>query len=544
MNDEQKSALSKQLMALLQPEQVLVSPEDLKRYGQNCEAIRYQAPIVVCARQVSDIKAMLQLANQLAGSELHFSIHPISTGNNWGYGSSRAPNQSSVLLDLSALNQIRLIDAQLGLIEVEPGVTQQQLWEFLQAGQLDFMVPVTGAGPSCSILANALERGYGITPYTDHFGAVASIRGFLADGTSFRSAIAELDQSGEDRIDHSYKYGVGPYLDGLWTQSNLGIVTSLSLRLKARPKGFCAFYLQFKQDTDFAKAQQLVFKLLQRLEGVVGSINLMDQRRLAAMMAPNPNGPAQHQVMSQQQLQTIAKNFQIPAWTVVGSLYGEPQVVAAAQAVVKQLCKGLGCKIILSNGPLIRIASRLLPHLPASWLAKERGMLASMQAGIEIMLGKPNQVALPLPYWRNASLQPAPGNPLNPARDGCGLLWYAPLIPMETKAMWHFVETVRRICPQYGIEPMITFTNLRHDCVDSTIPIIFDASNPTACEQAQACLAALVAYGLEQGWVPYRLNLEQQQRLLQKDSAFWQLVARLKTALDPHHLLSPGRYNP
>ena len=36
-------------------------------------------------------------------------------------------------------------------------------------------MPVTGAGPNCSLLANALERGYGITPPTDHFGAVTRL---------------------------------------------------------------------------------------------------------------------------------------------------------------------------------------------------------------------------------------------------------------------------------------------------------------------------------------------------------------------------------
>ena len=87
---------------------------------------------------------------------------------------------------------------------------------------LPFLVPVTGAGPSCSLLGNALERGYGITPHSDHFAAVTALRAVLPSGEIYQSAIAEA--GGKD-VDYAYKWGVGPYLDGIFTQSSLGIVT-------------------------------------------------------------------------------------------------------------------------------------------------------------------------------------------------------------------------------------------------------------------------------------------------------------------------------
>ena len=150
-------------------------------------------------------------------------------------------------------------------------------------------MPVTGAGPSCSILANALERGYGITPFTDHFAAVNSVKAYLADGSFYQSAISELDQSGSDFIDKTFKYGIGPYLDGIFTQSGFGIVTEVTLRLKARPQAFDSFYIQYAADTDFESAVTTAFTILQQLDGIVGSVNLMDQRRLLSMMADNPN---------------------------------------------------------------------------------------------------------------------------------------------------------------------------------------------------------------------------------------------------------------
>ncbi|MFT5636685.1 MAG: 4-cresol dehydrogenase (hydroxylating), partial [Cognaticolwellia sp.] len=128
--------------------------------------------------------------------------------------------------------------------------------------------------------------------------------------------------------------------------------------------------------------------------------------------------------------------------------------------------------------------------------------------------------------------------------DNCGLLWYAPLIPMKANAMKEFSNLVRDICPKYNIEPFITFTNLKHDCVDSTIPIVFDQENHQAVQDAHNCLKELVAEGLKKGFVPYRLNIDQQQYLLDKNSDFWQTSNQLKALLDPNQVLSSGRYNP
>ena len=524
--------------------QVLSSEADLAVYKRNCEGSLASPGCAVKIGNKQDIVKVLTLAGDHKNTGIPFSVHPISTGRNWGYASARANDANAVILDLSKLNRITCDDKTLGIFTVEPGVTQQDLRDYLDLHQLKYMVPVTGAGPGCSILGNALERGYGITPYTDHFAAVNSIRGFLADGTAIRSAVAELDESTDDFIDKTYKYGLGPYLDGLWTQSNLAVVTEISLRLKADPEAFSAFYLQFASEHEFEQAQQIVFTILQKLEGVVGSVNIMDQRRVTAMMAPNPNGPAAHKVMTDQQLARLAKDYDIPAWTIAGTLYGQKSVVKAARAEIKRFAAGHCSKKIFSDSGLIKLGRLLMQLLPDTILSKQRKMLGSLDGGIEIMRGFPNQVALPVAYWRNPGCQPLKSRALNPAVDGCGLLWYAPLVPMKSDAMRCFISHVRAVCPKYGIEPMITFTSLKHDTVDSTIPIVFNLADSNAVAQAQACLDELVSEGLKQGWVPYRLNLAQQASLLKADQPFWQISNKIKQALDPDNIISPGRYQP
>ena len=508
---------------------------------------------VITLSQASEIKLILDLANQCAkNEELAFSLYPISTGNNWGYGTSQPTGLSNniILLDLGRLTNITHFDSELGLVTLEPGVTQQQLSDFLHQHNHDYMVPVTGAGPSCSILANALERGYGITPYTDHFSAVTSIQGYWANGRPYQSAVNELDASEDKLVDKTFKWGLGPYLEGLFTQSNLGIVSQMTIRLAKIKPDFTSFFIQMQDDALLEKAVPLIRDVLQSYEGIVGAINLMDQRRLLSMFAKNPNGSDAHQVMHSNDINELATDLRAPSWTIVGSIYGTTRVVNAVKKEINNIFKQLPCKRIYSNSPTIVLANKVIDTLPP-WLIKKiptltkvAEQLDSFNKGKEIMLGKPNKVALKLAYWRHKDADGFDKEKLSPGQDGCGLLWYAPLITMKAKKMREFVEFIRETCPKFNIEPFITFTNLKHDCVDSTIPIVFDLSNPKAVNDAHNCLKMLVEEGLKKGFVPYRLNVDQQQWLLNKDSDFWQTVNQLKTSLDPNNILSQGRYNP
>jgi 4-cresol dehydrogenase (hydroxylating) len=312
--------------------------------------------------------------------------------------------------------------------------------------------------------------------------------------------------------------------------------------LKRNPAAFDSFYLQFARDEDLEVAALCAQEILLRLEGIVGSVNLMDRRRVLSMMVKNPNGPASHQAMSHEQVLTLAKKHDIPAWTLVGTLYGEPAVVAAARSIVNEISGGKTKRRIYSESKLIKLAKFAFSILPLAWFPDTRNMLKSLDNGVAIMRGFANQVALPLAYWRNPRVNADAARVMDPAVDTCGLLWYAPLVPFEPTKLRELVSHVRKICPAFGIEPMVTFTTLRHDTVDSTIPIVFDLGNASALADAKACLQALVTEGLKLGLVPYRLNIMQQRQLLDKNTVFWDWANRIKAATDPKKILAQGRY--
>ena len=536
---------------LAQRANIIVSSEQLSSYSTNTESLSVNVSCVVEVLDAAAIPLLLQVANSPDTYSIDpFTIYPISTGKNWGYGSGLPSTQTGnvVLLDLKSLSRIPYFDSESGICTLQPGVTQQQLYDFLQQHNAPFMVPVTGAGPSVGIVSNALERGYGITPTADHFTAVTAIKGYLADGSFYESSLKvmsddSVDGDDECYVDKTFKWKHGPYLDGIFTQSGNMIVTEMTIALARLKPAFDSFYIRFYSKESFENAYGIIKRIFDNLEGVVGSINLMDKRRVAAMVAENPQGAGAHKVMTDEQVENIAKQFDVPEWTIVGTIYGTESVAKAAKKDVKRIAKQHADQILFSSSLMVKIGQFVTRQFNISALNNVKTQLEKLSAGMDVMRGKPSQVALPLAYWRNPRVTPSQNATLDPAKDGCGLLWYAPLVPAKPEKMQQFIQMVREIAPKFNIEPMITFTNLSGISTDSTIPIVFDRENPQAVKDAHDCLNTLVAAGLKHGFIPYRLNITQQQEL-NANSTFWKTAGKIAHALDPNGIISPDRYNP
>src|SRR4051812_19312311 len=126
-------------------------PAVLERYARSTAA-RGVRPLAVArprsAREVAEL-ARIARAHRLA-------LYPVSTGKNWGYGDACAVRGGQVLLDLSRMNRIVEVDPELAYAVIEPGVTQQQLSDFLRAHGIALWADCTGAGPDTSFVGNIL----------------------------------------------------------------------------------------------------------------------------------------------------------------------------------------------------------------------------------------------------------------------------------------------------------------------------------------------------------------------------------------------------
>lgn len=518
---------------ILGESRVLSDGEALAAYAMDASAIVRRIPAVLKVADGSMLPAIMRVAGQYS-----VPVYPISTGKNWGYGTALPARDDCVVIDLSDMRKIIDFDAELGVVTLEPGVTQAMLAEFLDQGGHPFLVPVTGAGPQCSLVGNALERGYGVTPFVDHFGAVTDLEAVLADGSVYRTALRE---AGGDDLARLFKWGIGPYSAGLFTQSGFGIVTRMSIVLARRPECVKVCLFSLTDDALLEPAVERIRSILTKLPGTVGAINLMNQHRVLAMSAPFPgdrlgdDGMIPHSVIAE-----LGRQYQIFPWTGFGTLYGTKRMVAAAQREIRAALSGVASRLLFLSPQNARTLAGLAELLPGAMGRRLASTVGTLAKSLELVAGRPNETALPLCYWRNPN---APnGQWMDPSRDGCGLIWYAPLVPMRPEGARNYVNMVTRVAVKHRLEPLITFTSISDKLFDSTVPLIFRRDRPADAQAATDCYKELLVEGRAIGCFPYRVGVDTMKTLADSLDASAKLHARLRQAIDPSGLVAPGRY--
>ena len=504
------------------------------RYGACTMGVRRTIPGAVRPLSQAQVRLIVK-----ASRKLHVPLYPISTGNNWGYGSANPPVDGCVIVDLSDMRAIT-VDSATALVTLEPGVTQGMLRKYLDENGLRFLCPVTGAGPNCSLIGNALERGFGMTPYSDHFLSIMSLEAVLSDGEVYRPPLAEL---GCVEVDKAFKWGIGPFLDGIFSQGAFGIVTQMTIALAPLPERVEAFFFGLAHDSDMERAVIAVRELIREVGGTLGSINLLNARRVLSMMEPYPRGQvSENGLIDEQYLVEAARRNQVMPWMGAGAIYGNANVVRAVKSVVKAKLSPAVKRLVFFTPQSVNNFKRLSHLIPGRAGHGLQNMFDLLGKTLRIVAGAPSEIALPLAYWISGA-KPKDNTSLNPARDGCGLIWYSPLVPMRSSTVREYIRMVHEVCFAHRLEPLITLTALSDRCFDSTVPLLFDRANEEAVNCARRCYSALVDAGGKIGCIPYRSTVDSMQHFIRPETPYWRAVAALKKELDPEGLIAPGRYS-
>jgi 4-cresol dehydrogenase (hydroxylating) len=520
---------------ILGEEHVITDAKALERYQRCTVPIRRTVAAVLRPVCVEQVREIVQVANAH-----HVPLYPISTGNNWGYGSAQPVQHHNVVVDLSRMNRIIEVNTELAYAVIEPGVTQGQLYEHLQRHRTSLWLNPTGAGPHCSILGNTLERGFGIGPNGDHFLSQCGMEVVLATGEILRTGFGHYDGA---KAEYVYKWGLGPYLDGLFTQSNFGIVTKIGVWLMPAPECFEACYITCNSEEQLAPLIDGVRRLLS-IGTFQGPINLLHRNRALIMLERYPwEEMAQESPLKESIARRLASQKKIGVWNGIGAICGSKAQVRAARQTIKQVLRGTADRVTFLSDKKLRFLQRY--PKPSSFLLKMNvpELLKTLESSYGMLKGIPSEVALPLAYWRNKRT-PSPVREMNPARDNCGLMWFAPVVPMTAQHVLAFRQIVEPIFAKYGFEACLTLTAVNQRCFDCTLPLLFDKDDPVEVERAQTCYAELLEECRREGYFPYRLGVQTMAEEAARKDVFWNVVHRLKLALDPRSILAPGRYAP
>src|SRR6185312_5865157 len=215
-------------------EWVFTSDADLDTYRDSYspmygEPTERHASAVVAPDSVEQVREVMRIAHA-AG----VPMYPISTGKNLTYGGSAPAYSGSVILDLKRMNRILEVSERNAFALVEPGVSYFDLYRYIRERGLKLWIDCPDPGWG-SLIGNALDHGAGRTPlpYRDHFDAHCGMEVVLASGEVVRTGMGANPKS---TLWQQTKYGPGPLLDGIFSQSNFGIVTKMGFWLMPEPE--------------------------------------------------------------------------------------------------------------------------------------------------------------------------------------------------------------------------------------------------------------------------------------------------------------------
>lgn len=522
---------------LLGDEHVSTDPAVLERAGTATFATDQRVPVVLRPGSRQEVQECVRIAN------LHrVPVYPISTGLNWGYGSGVPARDGCAVLSLGRMNRIVGFDEELAYVTIEPGVTQRQLYDFLVDKGTALRASVTGGSADGSLVGNTLERGTALTWYWNRFAHSCALEVVLPTGEVVHTGFDRFEGNATGKLD---RWGVGPAFAGLFSQSNLGIVTQMTFWLMPPPAVHQSFFFTlFEENRDRFEAAVDALRGLSLGQPVrIGTALFNDFNYLILVHREYPWKQAGGRTpMPPEVRSALRRQYKIGLWNGSGALYSaSPAHARADRALVRRALRGKVDRLLFFTPAKIRWLRAI--RKPYRWLTK-----IDITPTLDNMtvknpdLGVPGSGRVNLPYWRKRDLPPAQRT--DPEGDRCGVIWCSPVVPYQGRHLSAAVRIVEETALAHGFEPSIGSRGSRERTLDLVVGLMYDRDVPGEDGRAMACHDELLGRLVERGYLPERLGIQSMSALPPARDDSPAFLARIKAALDPNGILAPGRYIP
>jgi 4-cresol dehydrogenase (hydroxylating) flavoprotein subunit len=439
-------------------------------------------------KSVEDIQLILRQAN-----ENITPVYPYSLGLNWGLGSRLPVEDGCVLLDLSQMNKIIRVESHFHYAVIEPGVTQQAMFEHLKNNNLGMMLNVTGSSPAASIVGNMLERGSGFLKHK--IEDLLGLEVVLPNGNVIKTGFWAEAEEGRDVT--NFKYGVGPDLTGLFCQGNFGVVTKAVVRLYPNKQVSKMLWCKLDQ-VHLPEFVENIARLFQ--EGHLHSVmHIGNDKRMK---------------IENQNLEDTS------VWTGMCKIGGRPGYINWLETELKQ-----------ELSPLCIDMQFFGEHeLPDENLAHIYGC----------HVGKPTDFFVRAMYQSvGETLQ---DGELDIDKGRIGMLCCLPVLPAKADAIKRAAEILDEVAKSHGIMAAGTFNPIDGYNLEAVINLYFDRRKPEEVKQAHAANDALHDVFHASGFKFYRLDVKNMHRVFDYKPLYWETLDGLKKSIDPNGIISPGRY--
>ncbi|WP_246360773.1 hypothetical protein [Haloechinothrix aidingensis] len=293
-------------------------------------------------------------------------------------------------------------------------------------------------------------------------------------------------------------------MDGLFLQSNFGVVTRMGIWLMRRPDIIESFFFMYPNDDDIGDITDIGREL--RLDGVVPTaIKATSDLYALSSQIPYPAGVSTGPI-PQEVRRELHREHDLGAWVVSGAIYGSNtnHVRSTLQHVKNRL--------------QIRSDVKYVPHGEAA----ER---PELKIHIDTYSGRPTGEEVAMTNWR-----------------GGGIVSLTPATPMIGDVAKSHARMSRAILTEHGIDTCIDYI-FAGRVARGLHSILFDPTNGAECERVASAAQQLRAAYRDVGYPVGRVPVDgQEDEMSHRDRVFRDVASNVKAVFDPGGVLSPGRY--
>jgi 4-cresol dehydrogenase (hydroxylating) len=355
-----------------------------------------------------------------------------------------------------------------------------------------------------------------MNPYRDHWGAQCGLEVVTGGGELVRTGMGALPKS---RTWQQFKYGFGPYLDGMFSQSNFGVVTKMGIWLMPQPEAYVDCTIDvFGHDDIVPLVDHMNYVCNTGLQNA--GTNLQSPIRFAAAANPELRAAlASDDPAEIAKLNAFARERQVPFYSNVFKFYGPEEVVRAQMDYTRRR---------LLTIPGARFRDGAFYRFPIT--AEQKAAVRDPQD-------------LGIPTLETFSI----GARSNFAPATRGHLGFSPVIPMRGEDVIESQRVLQRVLQEFGTDvALLVFPQSYHPRTFVILCMFYVLADPVHNEAVRRTFKRLVEVAAEHGWGEYRTHTAFMDECAAaysfNDHALRKLQEKIKDAVDPNGILSAGRY--
>jgi 4-cresol dehydrogenase (hydroxylating) len=316
-----------------------------------------------------------------------------------------------------------------------------------------------------------------------------------------------------------YKYGAGPLIDGLFSQSNFGVVTKMGIWLMPQPEAYVDCTVEvFGHDDIIPLVDHMNYVMNTGLQNA--GTNLQSPIRFAAAGNPELRAAlASDDPAEIAKLNAFARDRGVPFYSNIFKFYGPEEVVRAQLEYTRRR---------LSTIPGARVRDGAFYRFPIT--AEQKAMVRDPQD-----LGIPTLETFSIGARSN----------FGPATRGH--LGFSPVIPMRGEAVIESQRVFQRVLQEFGTDvALLVFPQSYHPRTFVILCMFYVMPEAKSNQAVRRTFGKLVEVAAEHGWGEYRTHTAFMDECAAaysfNDHALRKLQEKIKDAVDPNGVLSAGRY--